>query len=153
MFDDHAFMGIDPYREIYDLSKGGIKKQACSLLENGSTLEEGRYEPYACPNCYHLTVEFYFRLRKGNDEYEPDYQCSHCDAFLKRIQFAAAWSIYMYEGKDEYTKKYQKYQCPQCGSDKMCWVPGMFYYTGEVREENAAFEQWKMNCLRKQDET
>ena len=65
------------------------KEKAFGFLSKGAKPDGYKYghEAYICPKCKCLETRFYFRLKKEDVMYEPDYRCEKCVSSLKRTHF------------------------------------------------------------------
>ena len=103
---------------LLDLVKSKkIKDKAFELLANGAVPDEYGHELYLCPKCLRLSNRFYFKLLSEKEDFEPDYQCSHCKTLLRRVKINTRK-----DGTanivDKNGRKHD-WKCLICGGDKL----------------------------------
>lgn len=99
---------------LNDLVKSAeIKARAFDFIKAGGTPGEYGHELYICPDCNRLHNEFFFSLVKGDAEYEPEYQCSHCRIPLRRVLLKERFKDHKFVFVGGETADLH---CPQCGN-------------------------------------
>jgi len=93
------------------------KERAFSLLEAGAIpTDDYGHELYVCRKCHHLFNRFYFRVQAEDEEYEPDYRCSHCKTLLKRADLKPDHETLRVVYRNN---KDANWHCPQCGNERL----------------------------------
>jgi DNA-directed RNA polymerase subunit RPC12/RpoP len=94
-----------------------IKKVAFELLAGGATPGNYGHELYVCPECMRLANEFYFKLVSSAEQYEPNYDCSHCGIELCRVKLKQSDSEQIeLVFKDKHKIEWK---CPECSGERL----------------------------------
>jgi DNA-directed RNA polymerase subunit RPC12/RpoP len=92
-----------------------ILKETREMLNKGADVGEYGHALYDCPGCHRIFNKFHYKLILGDEEYEPDHECSHCRKVLKRAAMKiddndVVRMIYVDGGESDW-------HCPNCGGD------------------------------------